>query len=138
MSLTSQQIELVQQSFRKVMPISVQAADLFYNKLFELDPAVRHLFKGDMQEQGRKLMQMIAVAVSGLSNLDTLVPAVEDLGRRHVEYGVRPEHYDTVGTALLWTLEQGLGAEFTPPLKEAWASVYTVLAETAIAGVERK
>jgi hemoglobin-like flavoprotein len=88
------------------------------------------MFKGDMKEQGQKLMKMIATAVNGLDRLDSIVPAVQDLGRRHVGYGVRPEHYDTVGAALLQTLEQGLGSAFTPEVKQAWATVYGVLAAT--------
>lgn len=126
--MTPQQIEMVQTSFNKVAPIAEQAADLFYNRLFELDPALKPLFKGDIKEQGRKLMSMIGIAVNGLTNLDALVPAVQDLGKRHVGYGVQDEHYDTVGTALLWTLEQGLGDDFTPDVKEAWTQTYVTLA----------
>ena len=121
---------LVQQTFAKIKPIADTAAELFYNRLFEMDPGVRPLFKGDMKEQGRKLMDMIGVAVNGLDALDEIVPAVQDLGRRHAGYGVTDEHYDTVGGALLWTLEQGLGDDFTPEVKEAWTTVYGVLATT--------
>jgi hemoglobin-like flavoprotein len=128
--MTPQQKTLVKESFAKVEPIADQAAALFYQNLFAKDPALKPLFKGDMQEQGRKLMKMIAAAVNGLDRLDSIVPAVQDLGRRHVAYGVRPEHYDTVGAALLLTLEQGLGAAFTPEAKQAWATVYGVLAKT--------
>jgi hemoglobin-like flavoprotein len=120
---------LVKQSFAKVMPIADKAAELFYGRLFVLDPAVKPLFKGDMKEQGRKLMRMIATAVNGLDDLEALVPAVQDLGRRHVAYGVTAAHYDTVGAALLWTLEQGLGRDFTPEVKDAWATVYGLLAK---------
>jgi hemoglobin-like flavoprotein len=98
--------------------------------LFEMDPALKPLFKGDMAEQGRKLTAMIGTAVSGLTDLPSIVPAVQDLGRRHVKYGVKDAHYDTVGAALLWTLEQGLGEAFTPEAKEAWATAYGVLAST--------
>ena len=125
--MTDQQKLLVQNTFEKVRPIAVQAADLFYNRLFTLDPSLRALFRGDMKEQGMKLMHMIGFAVKGLDRLDQLVPAVEDLGRRHSGYGVRSEHYDTVGSALLWTLEQGLGEDFTDDVKDAWATVYSVL-----------
>src|SRR5262249_54474334 len=121
---------LVQETFAQVAPISEQAAALFYGRLFELDPTLRPLFKIDIREQGKKLMQMIAVAVSKLDKLDELVPAVEALGRRHAGYGVQDAHYDTVGTALLWTLEQGLGPAFTPEVKSAWTAVYGVLAAT--------
>jgi len=129
-TMTPKQKTLVQVSFTKVVPIADVAAELFYAKLFKLDPDIGPLFKGDMKEQGRKLMRMIATAVNGLDRLDELVPAVQDLGKRHVAYGVRPEHYDTVGAALLWTLEQGLGTEFTPEVKAAWTVVYGVLAGT--------
>ncbi len=128
--MTPKQKVLVQRSFLKVAPIAEQAADLFYARLFKLDPALQPLFKGDMKEQGRKLMRMIATAVNGLDRLEELVPAVQDLGRRHVVYGVRPTHYDTVGAALLWTLEQGLGPDFAPEVRDAWAAVYGILAGT--------
>jgi hemoglobin-like flavoprotein len=121
---------LVQESFAKIAPISALAADLFYSRLFELDPSVQPLFKGDMKEQGRKLMGMIRVAVDGLDDLDKLVPAVQDMGRRHATYGVENSHYDTVGESLLWTLEQGLGEAFTPEVQEAWTVVYTLLSHT--------
>jgi hemoglobin-like flavoprotein len=124
------QIDLVQSSFRKVQPISDTAAQLFYRRLFELDPTLAGLFKGDMKEQGRKLMSMIAVAVGGLKSLDKLLPAVQALGRRHKGYGVKPAHYDTVGAALIWTLAQGLQEEFTEDVKAAWVETYTVLSTT--------
>ena len=128
--MTNEQIALVRQSFAKVAPIAQTAAGMFYGRLFEMDPALRPLFKGDMEEQGRKLMDMLAVAVDGLDRLDEIVPAVEDMGRRHAGYGVEDTHYDTVGDALLWTLEQGLGADFTPEVGEAWTAAYGVLATT--------
>jgi hemoglobin-like flavoprotein len=128
--MTPDEIALVQESWKKVVPIQDAAAGLFYGKLFELDPALRALFKSDLKEQGRKLMTMINVAVNGLTRLDTLVPAVQELGRRHAGYGVKDEHYGTVATALIWTLEQGLGPAFTPSVKAAWVKAYTVLANT--------
>lgn len=128
--MTSDQIALVQSSFHKVLPIREQAAALFYGRLFDLDPALKPLFKGDMKEQGLKLMAMIATAVGGLRQLDQIVPAVQALARRHVGYGVQASHYATVGAALLWTLEQGLGPDFTPEVKEAWASCYGLLSST--------
>jgi hemoglobin-like flavoprotein len=128
--MTPTQIKLVQESWKQVLPIQDQAAQLFYGRLFELDPSLRGLFKGDMQQQGRKLMSMISVAVDGLKRLDTLVPGVRELGRRHAGYGVKDAHYTTVGTALLWTLNKGLGSAFTEELSHAWASVYGVLAQT--------
>lgn len=127
--MTPIQKKLVQSSFAKVAPIADTAAELFYSKLFALDPALKPMFKGDMKEQGRKLMRMIATAVNGLDCLEALVPAVQDLGRRHVAYGVTAAHYDTVGEALLWTLERGLGPDFTPEVNNAWAMVYGLLAQ---------
>lgn len=121
---------LVQTSFEKVLPIADTAAALFYSRLFALNPGLKMMFKGDMQEQGRKLMTMLKVAVSSLDRLDQLVPAVQKLGERHATYGVQAEHYEAVGAALLWTLEQGLGDAFTPATREAWATVYVLLANT--------
>ena len=128
--MTPQQIELVQGSWKKVQPISDAAAGMFYGRLFELDPSLKPLFKGDMKEQGKKLMGMIAVAVGGLSRLDAIVPKVQELGRRHVRYGVKDQHYETVAAALLWTLQKGLGDAFTPDVKEAWVTTYGVLSKT--------
>jgi hemoglobin-like flavoprotein len=128
--MTPEQKRLVQHSFIKVVPIVDQAAGLFYAKLFALDPSLKPLFKTDLSEQGKKLMRMIGTAVNGLDNLHKLVPAVEDLGRKHVPYGVKAEHYDTVGAALLYTLEEGLGSDCTPAVKDAWGAMYTVLAST--------
>lgn len=123
-------IDAVQSSFAKVEPIADTAAELFYGKLFELDPALKPLFKGDMKEQGAKLMRMIGIAVRGLTDLEAIVPAVKNLGARHVDYGVKDKDYDTVGAALLWTLGQGLGDDFTPEVEAAWTEVYTLLATT--------
>jgi len=127
--MTKQQVALVQQTFMKVLPISDLAAGLFYKKLFEMDPSVRPMFKGDMNEQGRKLMQMIGMAVTGLSTPSEIMGLVADLGRRHGEYGVVDTHYDTVRSALLWTLKQGLGPEFTPEVETAWGEAYDFLAK---------
>jgi hemoglobin-like flavoprotein len=128
--MTPTEKSIVQQTFAQVVPIADQAAALFYGRLFELDPTLKGLFRIDMTEQGRKLMQVLAFAVGKLDALDELVPAVEALGRRHVGYGVKDAHYDTVGAALLWTLGQGLGPAFTPEVKAAWTTVYGVLAST--------
>lgn len=132
--MTPQQKILVQQSFALVAPIAETAATLFYARLFELDPSLRRMFSGDMAEQGRKLMQMLTVAVRGLDDLEALVPAVRALGLRHARYGVQPGHYETVAIALLWTLERGLGDAFTPAVRAAWATVYWLLADTMQAG----
>jgi len=128
--MQAEQVKLVQDSFAKVLPIADKAAELFYGKLFELDPDLKPMFKGDMTEQGRKLMSMIRTAVNGLNDLSSIVPAVEDLGVRHIGYGVTDHHYNTVAEALLWTLEQGLGDAFTPETKSAWIEVYGLLAST--------
>lgn len=126
--MTPEQVVLVKNSWSQVTPIADTAAELFYGKLFELNPALKSLFKGDMTEQGRKLMQMISAAVNSLDKLETVLPAVEQMGERHAGYGVEDKDYDTVGTALLWTLETGLGDAFTPEVKEAWVLTYTALA----------
>lgn len=128
--MNEQQIAAVQESWKAVEGISDQAAALFYDKLFSMDPSLKDLFKGDMVEQGKKLMSMIGVAVRGLSRLDTIVPAVQQLGVRHAGYGVKDEDYATVAGALLWTLGQGLGDAFTEDLKQAWTEAYTLLATT--------
>lgn len=130
--LTTKQIQLVQESFALVAPIADTAAGLFYQRLFVLDQRLKTLFRGDMIEQGKKLMAMIGAAIRGLDDVEKLIPAVQALGSRHAGYGVAPKDYDTVGAALLWTLEQGLGAAFTPPVKEAWTAVYGVLAATML------
>ena len=128
--LTVAQKTLVQNSLADIATIADDAAVLFYQRLFELDPSLRPMFRGDMAEQRKKLMQMITAAVKGLDRLEQLVPVVQDLGRRHARYGVAEAHYDTVGAALLWTLEMGLGRNFTPAMKDAWTAVYGLLATT--------
>jgi hemoglobin-like flavoprotein len=128
--MTPTQMTLVRATFGAVVPIADQAAALFYGRLFELDPSLQSLFGTDIKEQGRKLMQVLAYCVAKLDAPDELLPAVRALGARHAHYGVEPKDYDTVASALLWTLEKGLGAAFTDPVKDAWASVYQVLART--------
>ena len=125
--MTPHNISLVKTSWQQVLPIRDTAAHLFYGRLFELDPSLRALFRGDMSEQGRKLMAMINTVVTSLDDLAPLLGAVADLGRRHVGYGVTDAHYDTVGSALLWTLGRGLGDAFTPPVEAAWIEAYTTL-----------
>jgi methyl-accepting chemotaxis protein len=126
-------ITLVQESWSKVLPISATAGALFYANLFEADPSLRALFKGDMEAQSAKLMQMINAAVGKLNDLDSLVPVLQQLGQRHATYGVVPAHYAVVGASLLKTLEQGLGPSFTPATKEAWTAVYGVMADVMLA-----
>ena len=125
--MTPEQIVLVQTSFAQVLPIADTAAALFYSRLFELDPSLKPLFKGDMAEQGRKLMATLGVVVNGLTNLDSVLPAASALAKKHVGYGVTADHYAPVGAALLWTLERGLGAGWTPQLAAAWTDAYTTL-----------
>ena len=128
--LTLAQKTLVQDSFATIAPIADDAAALFYRRLFELDPSLETMFRGNMAEQRRKLMQMLTAAVKGLDHLEKLVPAVQDLGRRHATYGVTDDHYATVAAALLWTLEMGLGRAFTDDVRDAWVAVYGLLAAT--------
>ena len=128
--MTPQQVTLVKASFAKVAPIAPQAAELFYGRLFEIAPEVRPLFKRDMAEQDRMLMEVIGLAVGSLDDLPALVPVVQALGRRHAGYGVKDEHYAIVGDALLSTLGKGLGDAFSPAVKEAWTAAFTVLADT--------
>ena len=126
--MTPEQKTLVQTSFTQLVPNSDSAARFFYNRLFQLDPNLRPLFKGDMQEQGRKLMHMLSVAVRGLDQPDTLIAPLHALGTRHVEYGVTRDHYETVGKALIATLEAELGPEFTRETRDAWLTVYNLVA----------
>lgn len=127
--MDSEKIALLKTTFAKIRPITDLVAERFYNKLFELDPSVRPLFKGDMQKQGRMLMQAIDMAVNGLDRPEEIIPSIQELGKRHVTYGVKNEHYDTVGTALIWTLEQHFGEDFTPEIKQAWIEAYNLLAK---------
>ena len=126
--MTPEQIKMVQDSFKSVVPIADVAADIFYDRLFEVAPQLRPMFPQDMSGQKKKLMQMIGTAVNNLHHVETIVGAVQDLGRRHVGYGVKDEHYDIVGGALLFTLGKGLGDAFTPDLEAAWAEAYGLLA----------
>jgi hemoglobin-like flavoprotein len=125
--MTPDQVQLVQQSFAKVAPISETAAVLFYDRLFDIAPKVRAMFPTDMTEQRRKLMATLAVVVNGLGNLESVLPAASALAKRHVSYGARAEHYPVVGAALLWTLEKGLGDGWTPEIAEAWTEAYGTL-----------
>jgi hemoglobin-like flavoprotein len=128
-----QQIALVRESFAKVVPISEQAAAVFYDRLFAIDPSTRPLFRGDMKSQGAKLMAAIGAVVKSLDHIETMLDDLRALGRRHDRYGVMEEHYASVGAALLCTLEQGLGLDFTPDVREAWATAYGLLSSAMIA-----
>lgn len=130
--MTPTDVVLVQSSFRRIIPIAEQTAALFYARLFELDPELRSLFRGDMQQQGCKLIAMLAKAIAVLDQLDTLAPTIRALGARHNGYGVMEKHYATVGAALTWTLQKGLGPEFTPAVEKAWTTTFSFLANMMI------
>lgn len=130
--MTPDQIDLVQSSFAKVVPIADIAADLFYGRLFEIAPEVKPLFRDDMREQGRKLMTTLGVVVSGLKDLDAILPAAKALAVRHVGYGVAAADYKPVGAALIWTLEKGLGEDFSPEVRSAWLVAYATLSSVMI------
>ena len=134
--MTPQQVKLVKKTWVMVVPIAENAAELFYDRLFELEPAYRELFKGDMNEQGKKLMKTINIAVEALDDVGPLVPTLKQMGADHAGYGVKPQDYNVVGATLLWTLEQGLGGDFTDEVKSAWGAVYDVLASMMKAGAE--
>jgi hemoglobin-like flavoprotein len=135
--MTPRQIELIRATWTSMEPIQDVAADLFYARLFELDPALGRLFRNThMARQKKILMQSLTVVVKSLDRLDQLVPAIEALGRRHAGYGLRPEHYETAGAALLWTLGQGLGEAFTPELERAWTEAYSTLASVMIGAAQ--
>jgi len=125
--MTPEQVKLVQQSFSKIIPISEQAAVIFYDRLFEIAPQVKSMFPSDMAEQRGKLMATLSAVVNGLGNLSSILPAASALAKRHVAYGARAEHYPVVGAALLWTLEKGLGESWTPDVANAWKEAYGTL-----------
>lgn len=130
MPLSPRQIELVQQTFDQVKPIADAAAGLFYDRLFVIAPQARALFPDDLTDQRKKLMQALAFAVGSLRAPERVLPALREMGARHVAYGARDEHYPVVGEALLWTLERGLGDAFTPEVRDAWAATYGLVAAT--------
>ena len=134
--MTPEQKQLVKDSWAKVLPIKETAAELFYGRLFEVCPEVKPLFKGDMKDQGRKLMAMLNTAVNGLDNLETLIEPLKNSGAAHKVYGVKAEDYGKVGDAFLWTLGQGLGDAFTDDVKEAWTVTYTTVAGVMIEGAQ--
>lgn len=136
--MSPEQIALVQDGFSKVIAIRDTVAELFYARLFDLDPSLRRLFQHDMKRQGRKLMAAIATVVEGLNDLESILPMVRNLGQRHAGYGVCPRHYETVGAALLWTLEQGLRDDFTDDARRAWTAAYRLLSSNMIEASTRK
>ncbi|WP_278369464.1 globin family protein [Pseudoalteromonas lipolytica] len=127
--LSAYQKQLVQNSFKKVAPIADDAAAIFYAKLFEYDPKLKALFKSDLRSQGKKLMMTLGIAVKGLDNLDELVPVLEQLARKHIDYGVSVDDYTPVGNALLYTLKTGLGDDFTPECRKAWVITFKAIAD---------
>ena len=136
--MTPEIIKQVRDSFKLVEPVADEAAAAFYHRLFELDPSLRPMFKGDIKEQGRKLMAMLTIAVRSLDDLPKLVPALESLAVRHVNYGVKDSHYQTVGAALLSTLQNKLGDHFTDDIREAWTTVYSTMTTVMIGAVSAK
>ena len=127
--MTPEQKTLVQETWRQVAPIADVAVGLFYGRLFRIDPSTRPLFAGvDFERQREKLVQTLSTVVGNLDGIEDLVPTIEDLGRRHSGYGVTDAHYDSVGEALLWTLEQGLCEAWTAEVEEAWTAAYGLLA----------
>ena len=132
--MTPLQIKNVQESFAMIAPDRDQVARMFYDRLFEQDPALRPMFTSDLAEQRRKLMTALKLTVHSLDRIGGMVPVLRDLGVRHVIYGVKDEDYDTVGAALIWTLEQGLGEAFTEELKQSWIAAYTLIADTMLEG----
>jgi nitric oxide dioxygenase len=135
--MTPRQIALVRESFAKIAPISEHAAALFYDRLFAIDPSTRPLFRGEMNRQRVKLMAAIGAVVRSLDSIETMLGDLRALAARHDRYGVREEHYAGVGAALLWTLEQRLGSDFTPEVREAWATLYGLLSSVMIAASSR-
>jgi nitric oxide dioxygenase len=131
--MTPQQVERVQASFAKLAPIADRAALAFYQRLFETAPEVKALFPNAMEAQRQKLVAALAMVVDSLGDIDAIAPAIAELATRHVAYGVRPEHYDAVGAALLWALEQGLGSDFNPAAREAWTQAYSALSTMMVA-----
>lgn len=134
--LTAEEVLQVQQSWARLRPSQATAAGLFYGRLFELDPGLRALFRHDLEAQGAKLMSALNVVVMSLGRVADVLPVLQLLARRHVGYGVQPAHYRTVGQALLWTLQQGLGEAFTPALRQAWAAAYGTVAGAMLAAAE--
>lgn len=134
--MTPEQVALVQTSFAKVMPIKDSASELFYDRLFEKNPSVRSMFPDDVTNQRKKLMAALATVVSGLSKPDTINPAIQALGVKHVAYGAEAAHYGPVGEALIWTLEQGLGDSFDRKTRDAWIAAYTLLSNEMIEAAE--
>ncbi len=130
--MTPKDIDLVQMSFAKVAPVDDETGVLFYQRLFEIAPELRPLFRGDIDEQGRMFMSMLTVAVNGLATFDSIEPALRELAIRYVDYGVRPENYAPVGAALIWVMQRSLGDDFTDEVRSAWFAVYDAVSAAMI------
>lgn len=128
MSLSAKDKQLIQSSFKQVLPIADAAAEIFYAKLFEYDPALKKLFRGDLKKQGQMLMSTLKAAVDGLDDVPALAKVLQALAKRHLDYGVKVDDYTPVGNALLFTLHKGLGDGFTPEVRQAWVKVYSIIA----------
>ena len=135
--MDSKSIQLIKDSFKMVTPIADQAAEIFYTKLFEKAPQLKPMFKGDMKKQGEKLMSILGFTVDWLTDIKRFVPVLEELGKNHVDYGVKNKHYKIVGVTFLETLEAGLGEHWTPELKKAWSEAYKLIAKTMIKGAKK-
>jgi hemoglobin-like flavoprotein len=133
--MTPHQIALIQESFGRVAPVADRAAQMFYQRLFEIAPQVRPLFKGEIDAQGRKFMATLTVTLSGLEKFDRLKPGLEALARQHVRFGVRPEHFAPLGEALIWALAEALGDDFSLETREAWEAAYGEMAKVMAAVV---
>jgi len=126
--MTPKQIDLVKKSWDLVLPLASTAGPLFYQKLFELDPALKHLFNKPIDQQVNKLFAALTFAIKGLDDITLIVATVEALGIKHLDYGIKDKDYETVGTALMWTLDKALGDSYTEELEAAYIAVYTALA----------
>lgn len=135
--MTHQQIQLVQSSWERVKPAAKQAGLLFYTKLFDAAPQVRHLFKPDISEQANKLVTILGYVVSKLNRMDELLPEVQQLGIRHHQYGAQPTDYEVVGQCLMETLKEGLGNQWTPEVQNAWITAYHTLKNVMITSQEK-
>jgi hemoglobin-like flavoprotein len=133
--LTTTQVELIQTSFQQVLPIADTAGMLLYERIFTLAPETRWLFDDDIRPQAKRLMAAVKTVVDGLGELESVAPMLVRLGARHVRYGVRPEHFEVVGAAVMWTLEQGLGEAFTPPVRDAWAAAWEIITDAMLSGM---
>jgi hemoglobin-like flavoprotein len=135
--ITDAQIELVQSSFQHVLPIADAAGVMLYERIFTLAPSARALFDDDIRPQAKRLMAAVKTVVDGLDSLDAVAPFLIRLGARHGRYGVQPEHFDVGGAALMWTLEQGLGDQFTPEVRDAWTAAWTIIADAMLTGMRQ-